>query len=65
MFNHRQAFVAAFLVGTFNVVLLSSLRNYIPQLFTNDPDVIKLVASGMFLGTYLSFPEFFGVETYS
>jgi MATE family multidrug resistance protein len=27
-----------------NVILLSSLRNYIPQLFTNDQDVIDLVA---------------------
>jgi MATE family multidrug resistance protein len=29
----------------FNVVLLSSLRNYIPQLFTDDQDVVDLVAS--------------------
>ena len=36
--------VAAIAVGLFNVVLLSSLRNYIPQLFTSDPDVIALVA---------------------
>jgi len=27
------------------VVLLSSLRNTIPQLFTNDQDVVKLVAT--------------------
>lgn len=40
-----QAFVAAFMVGMFNVILLSSLRNYIPQLFTNDQGVIDLVAS--------------------
>lgn len=26
------------------MILLSSLRNYIPQLFTNDQDVIDLVA---------------------
>ena len=29
----------------FNVILLSFLRNYIPQLFTNDQGVIDLVAS--------------------
>jgi MATE family multidrug resistance protein len=40
-----QAIVAASIVGMFNVILLSSLRNYIPQLFTNDQDVIDLVAS--------------------
>lgn len=37
--------IVATIVGLFNVILLSSLRNYIPQLFTNDPDVIDLVAS--------------------
>jgi len=41
----HQAIVAASIVGMFNVILLSSLRNYIPQLFTNDQDVIDLVAS--------------------
>jgi MATE family multidrug resistance protein len=40
----RVAMVAAVFIGLFNVILLSSLRNYIPQLFTNDPDVIALVA---------------------
>lgn len=40
----KVAAVASFAVGIFNVVLLSSLRNYIPQLFTSDPDVIALVA---------------------
>lgn len=40
----KVAFFAACLVGVFNVVLLSSLRNYIPQLFTNDADVVALVA---------------------
>lgn len=40
----KVAAVLAFAVGIFNVVLLSSLRNHIPQLFTNDPDVIALVA---------------------
>ena len=31
-------------VGLFNVILLSSLRSYLPQLFTSDPEVIDLVA---------------------
>ena len=37
--------MAAAIVGVLNIILLSSLRNYIPQLFTNDADVIDLVAS--------------------
>jgi MATE family multidrug resistance protein len=40
----KVAMVAAVFVGLLNVTLLSSLRNYIPQLFTNDKDVVKLVA---------------------
>ncbi len=32
------------IVGLFNVILLYSLRNTIPQLFTNDQGVIDLVA---------------------
>jgi MATE family multidrug resistance protein len=32
------------LVGVLNVILLSSLRNFIPQLFTDDRDVILLVS---------------------
>jgi len=40
----KVAGFAAIAVGLFNVVLLSSLRSYIPQLFTSDPDVIGLVA---------------------
>lgn len=40
----KVAMVAATIVGVFNVILLSSLRNYIPQLFTNDQDVINLVS---------------------
>jgi MATE family multidrug resistance protein len=40
----KVAMVAAVFIGLFNVILLSSLRNYIPQLFTSDPDVIALVA---------------------
>jgi len=35
---------AAVVVGVFNVVLLSSLKSYLPQLFTSDPEVIDLVA---------------------
>jgi MATE family multidrug resistance protein len=42
--SHQVAFFAASLVGIFNVILLSALRNYIPQLFTNDADVVALVA---------------------
>lgn len=42
--NAKVAVVGAFAVGIFNVVLLSSLRTYIPQLFTSDPEVIALVA---------------------
>jgi len=37
--------VFAFVIGCVNIVLLSSLRSYIPQLFTSDADVIALVAS--------------------
>jgi MATE family multidrug resistance protein len=40
----EKAMIAASVVGIFNVILLSSLRSYIPQLFTNDQDVIDLVA---------------------
>jgi MATE family multidrug resistance protein len=43
--KRKQAFVVACGVGLFNVILLSSLRNYIPQLFTSDPEVIRLVSS--------------------
>jgi multidrug resistance protein, MATE family len=39
-----KAFCAACIVGLFNAVLLSSLRSYIPQLFTDDQDVVDLVA---------------------
>lgn len=41
----RVALIASVFVGVFNVILLSSLRNYIPQLFTNDKDVSDLVAN--------------------
>jgi MATE family multidrug resistance protein len=36
--------VGAFIVGIINVTLLSCLRDRIPILFTNDQDVIDLVA---------------------
>ena len=32
-------------LGLLNAILLSSLRDYIPRLFTSDPDVIALVAT--------------------
>ena len=35
----------AFVVGTLNVVLLSTLKGYIPRLFTDDEEVIEIVAS--------------------
>lgn len=37
--------VAASIVGVFNVILLFSLRSYLPQLFTDDQGVIDLVAA--------------------
>jgi multidrug resistance protein, MATE family len=42
--NMIKALCAACIVGLFNAVLLSSLRSYIPQLFTDDQDVLDLVA---------------------
>lgn len=41
----KVASIAAIVVGTSNVILLSVLRKYIPQLFTQDPEVIALVAN--------------------
>ena len=41
----KVAALAALAVGVFNVILLSSLRGYLPQLFTQDPEVIRLVAA--------------------
>jgi multidrug resistance protein, MATE family len=38
------AFVAATGVGIFNIILLSSLRNYLPYLFTNDDEVAGMVS---------------------
>lgn len=40
----RVAFIAAIFIGIMNVTLLSSLRNYIPQLFTDNEDVIRIVS---------------------
>ncbi|KAF2188268.1 MATE efflux family protein [Zopfia rhizophila CBS 207.26] len=40
----KVALVFAVIVGIFNLLLLSTLRNYIPMLFTPDPDVRELVA---------------------
>lgn len=40
----KVTLVAAAAVGLFNAILLSSLRNYIPQLLTSESDVIDLVS---------------------
>lgn len=40
----KVSIVAAFGIGVMNFVLLAALRNYIPYLFTDDPDVQVLVA---------------------
>ncbi|KAG9600416.1 MATE efflux family protein, partial [Aureobasidium melanogenum] len=42
--NAKVSLYAALIVGIFNMVLLSSTREYIPRLFTNDADVIALTA---------------------
>ena len=41
----KVAGCAAVAVGLLNAILLSTLRGYIPQLFTSDADVIALVAT--------------------
>lgn len=41
----KVAMVAAVFIGLLNMILLSSLRNWIPQLFTGDEGVIRLVSS--------------------
>lgn len=41
----KVAFVAAAAVGIFNAILLSLLRTQLPRLFTNEPEVISLVAN--------------------
>ncbi|KAK5166066.1 uncharacterized protein LTR77_008327 [Saxophila tyrrhenica] len=40
----KVAFVGACIIGIFNVTLLSALKDYIPYLFTDDPEVIRLVS---------------------
>jgi multidrug resistance protein, MATE family len=40
----KVAFVGAVIIGCLNVTLLSALKDYIPRLFTSDPEVIKLVS---------------------
>jgi MATE family multidrug resistance protein len=40
----KVSFCGATIVGLFNMVLLSSLRSYIPMLFSSDPEVIDIVA---------------------
>ncbi|MCJ1251853.1 hypothetical protein MMC30_009091 [Trapelia coarctata] len=41
----KVSLIASVGVGLLNLILLSSLRNYIPRLFTNDQAVIDLVAA--------------------
>jgi len=41
----KVSLIASVGVGLLNLILLSSLRNYIARLFTNDQDVIDLVAA--------------------
>jgi MATE family multidrug resistance protein len=38
------AFIGTFVVASINATLFFSLRNYLPHIFTNDPEVIVLVA---------------------
>lgn len=40
----RVTITAAVFVGIFNVTLLSSLKNYLPRLFTSDENVIEIVS---------------------
>ncbi|EXJ84148.1 hypothetical protein A1O3_04815 [Capronia epimyces CBS 606.96] len=40
----RVTFTAAIVVGIMNVTLLSSLKDYIPHLFTSDPEVVRVVS---------------------
>ncbi|KAF2838949.1 MATE family multidrug resistance protein [Patellaria atrata CBS 101060] len=41
----KVALVASIFVGVLNITLLSSLRNYIPRLFTREEEVITLIAN--------------------
>lgn len=40
----KVSFCGAVIVGMFNMLLLSSLRSYIPRLFSSDPEVVEIVA---------------------
>lgn len=40
----KVSFWGAVIVGLFNMILLSSLRSYIPRLFSPEPEVVDLVA---------------------
>ncbi|KAJ5249794.1 hypothetical protein N7489_000204 [Penicillium chrysogenum] len=40
----RVSFCGAVMVGVFNMVLLSTLRSYIPRLFSSDTEVVEIVA---------------------
>ncbi|KAJ5611310.1 hypothetical protein N7510_008029 [Penicillium lagena] len=40
----KVSFWGAVIVGLFNMILLSSLRSYIPRLFSSEPEVVDLVA---------------------
>ncbi|EEP75477.1 conserved hypothetical protein [Uncinocarpus reesii 1704] len=40
----KVSMVGAIILGVINITLLSSLRHYIPFLFTSDPDVVAVVA---------------------
>lgn len=42
----RVTFIVGIVLGVFNMLMLSIFRNYIPLLYSNDPDVISL-ASGV------------------
>lgn len=41
----KVTFAIGVVLGVFNVVLLSSLRNYLPRLFSSAPDVVALAAA--------------------
>lgn len=41
----RVAFFGAMIIGIFNVVLLSALKDYIPYLFTSDEEVVRLTSA--------------------
>lgn len=44
MTSARVATLGSLFVGLFNAILISLLRGHLPQLFTQDPEVIRLVA---------------------